>query len=419
MFQIFTIRSWQARTRRTTVSVSGCLCGLVIAGNASASSPPECRSSQAVTIPVQIISNLPFMQGRVNGSRSLSVILDTGAALTIVSPEVANEVDLKSAKSVQAGGFGKGSDQTLHLVNSAALAWGSADTELRLSNEQIAVLPIDYIGAQVGRLTDALFGSNVFQHFRVALDYERQKVSFASFDEPCTPNAQAIPIDIVGNAPVVDAEIASRDGTLVKARFLVDIGTTGAAILSKQFLAAHPEVLAGRSLVASPPFSAVGGKIESKLVRLSRLRFGGYDLDEPVAVIPEQASGLLANPQLAGLLGGEILNRFTVTWDYRSRRMWLVPNSRLNDPFRSDASGLHLIAKGPGLSQVYVDAVLPGSPASRAGVRAGDRVISINNKPRRLWQMVRDLTLAGSTATFALRRDGKLLRLTVLLEKLI
>ncbi len=395
------------------------MCVLSNGTGASARSPHKCRSTAEVTIPVDIVSNLPIMTGRVNGSQLLNVILDTGAALTVVSPEVAVRAGLKSDTSVAASGFGQGSDQTLRLVNSAALTWGPKNAGMRLSNERIAILPIDYIGAQIGHPVDALFGSNVFQHFRVTLDYARQKVSFAKFGEPCKPDAMAIPINTAGNVPTVEAAIAGSDGSLVTAKFVVDIGTTGAAIISKRFLDQHPGLLAGHALVVAPPFSAVGGDISSKLVRLSALRIGEFDLHGPVAVVPDQPTGVLASPGIAGLLGGEILNRFTVTWDYRSQRMWLIPNSRLNAPFEADASGLHLVAKGNALARIYVDAIVPGSPAALAGVRAGDRIVSINNRPRPLWEMMRALTGAGSTVTLSIERNGTLLRLPVALKKLV
>jgi len=419
MFQELTRNHWLLHVASNAFLLGASTCGLSISTSVLARSPYNCRSAAEVRVPVDIVSNLPIMTGRVNGSKSLNVILDTGAALTVVSPEVAVRAGLKSDTSVAASGFGQGSDQTLRLVNSAALTWGPKNAGLRLSSERIAVLPIDYIGAQIGHPVDALFGSNVFQHFRVTLDYARRKVSFAPFGEPCKPDAVAIPIDTAGNVPIVEAAIAGSDGSLVIAKFVVDIGTTGAAIISKRFLDQHPELLAGYALVVAPPFSAVGGNISSKLARLSTLRIGDFNLHGPVAVIPDQPTGILASPDIAGLLGGEILNRFTVTWDYRSQRMWLVPNSRLNTPFEADASGLHLVAKEKALARVYVDAIVPGSPAAHAGVRVGDRIISINNRPRPLWEMMRDLTVAGSTVTLSIERNGTLLRLPVALKRLV
>lgn len=419
MFQSHLRKRLPFHSMRKASSVGITIAGLVMSASASANLPTDCRPASEVTIPVQIISNLPIMVGRVNGSPSLNVILDTGAALSVVSPETAAKAGLKSGTPIAADGFGHGSDQTLRLVDAAALTWGLNDASMRLSSEQVAVLPIDYIGAQIGHQIDALFGSNVFQHFRVTLDYARKNVRFAPFDEPCTPGTVAIPIEIAGNVPIVEAAIASSDGSLIKAKFVVDIGTTGAAILSKRFLDEHPELLAGHALAVAPPFSAVGGEVSSKLVRLSSLRIGTFDLDGPVAVIPEQPTGVLANPAIAGLLGGEILNRFTVTWDYRSRRMWLVPNSRLNAPFEADASGLHLVAKGTALAQVYVDAIVPDSSAEHAGMKVGDRIVSINNRPLRLWEMMRDLSAAGSTVSLSVERNSKLLRIPVALARLV
>jgi membrane-associated protease RseP (regulator of RpoE activity) len=187
---------------------------------------------------------------------------------------------------------------------------------------------------------------------------------------------------------------------------VVDIGTTGALIISKQFMDAHPELSAGHRWAEAPSASAVGGTIQFKLIRLTGLVLGPFRLNSPIAVVPEKASGVLATPGLAGLLGGEVLNRFTVTWDYQSRRMWLVPNRRLDRPFEADASGVHLVARGASLTEIYIDEVLSGSAADQAGLRVGDRIVAANGRTQRLWELGKILMRSGSVVSLTVARDG-------------
>jgi len=332
--------------------------------------------------------------------------LDSGAGISVVDPRVASELGLLSAGSVQAGGFGQGTDQTLHLVDQVDLKLGAPGNELDLSSQTIAVLPIDYIGSQTGHRTDALFGHNLFKNFRITVDYARQKAVFAPFEARFRGGGVAIPIDVSGNVPVVELTLTGEKGVEVKTRFVVDIGTTSALIMSKQFLDAHPELTTGKTWVKAPSASAVGGVIEFNLIRLAGMALGPFRLDGPIAAVPTKSSGVLATPGLAGLLGGEVLNRFTVTWDYQRGQMWLVPNDRLHRRFEADASGLHLIARGTSLDEIYVDQVLAGSPADRAGLRAGDRIKAAEGKSPRLWELGKLLMRSGSVVRLTIARDN-------------
>jgi predicted aspartyl protease len=404
----------KVKTAGALLTVMGVALKSLAASPASAPSSPI-----SVSVPIDLVSNLPFLPVRVNGSEALSGILDSGAGISVVDPHVANTLGLLSAGSVQAGGFGQGTDQTLHLVDHANLTLGSPGKELSLSNQAIAVLPIDYIGSQTGRRTDALFGSNIFQGFRVTVDYEHRKAVFASFDAPFQGTGYAIPIDVTDNVPVVDVTLSGENGVETKTKVVVDIGTTGALIISKQFMDAHPELSAGHSWVDAPSASAVGGTVQFKLIRLTGLKLGPFRLSAPIAVVPGKASGVLATPGLAGLLGGEVLNRFTVTWDYQSGRMWLVPNGRLHRPFEADASGLHLVARGARLEEIFVDEVLSGSAADQAGLRVGDRIVEADGRALRLWELGKILMRSGSVVSLTIARDGAERRVLLHLKALL
>ena len=97
--------------------------------------PKAVSSAQTLplTIPVQIASNLVYVQGRVNDSRQMSVILDTGASLSIVAPTVAKEIGLHASGSAEAAGFGHGSSESLQIVENAHLKWGNEGSDLQLS----------------------------------------------------------------------------------------------------------------------------------------------------------------------------------------------------------------------------------------------------------------------------------------------
>jgi len=130
-----------------------------------------------ITIPIQVADNLVYMQGRINGSQPLSVVLDTGSSVSIVSPAVAQEIGLRSSGSTQAAGIGHGGNQSLQFVENARLQLGSGDSLLDLDGQRIAILPIGYVGAEaglrVGDVITALDGKRDMPLWRVADDLKK------------------------------------------------------------------------------------------------------------------------------------------------------------------------------------------------------------------------------------------------------
>src|ERR1700679_2797818 len=182
------------------------------------------------------------MQGQVNRSGPLNVVLDTGSSFSIVDPSVAQAAGLTSSQSVEAAGIGKGASQTVHLFEDSELQWGNPTNPLQLFHQKGAMLPIHYISEQVGKRTDAIFGSNLFLNYTIAVDYQQQRATFTSTDSETRPSGTAIPIEIFGNVPFVEVTIQRDDGERVSGRFVADSGTAGAMILSKKFLEAHPRL---------------------------------------------------------------------------------------------------------------------------------------------------------------------------------
>lgn len=89
----------------------------------------------------------------------------------------------------------------------------------------------------------------------------------------------------------------------------------------------------------------------------------------------------------------------------------LLPNLMNNGRLVRGWLGLNVQEAGDGDARVPVVVdVFPGSPAAQGGVRPGDRVVGINDKPvKRYQQLLRKIALLapGSTVKLDLSRDGK------------
>lgn len=355
------------------------------------------------------------MQGKVNNSAPLDVVLDTGSGVTIVSPSVVQTTGIGSSHTLEAAGIGKGSSSTVHVLDDCELQWGNYPGELRLFHQEAASIAIDYVSAGVGKRVDAFFGSNLFLHYTVTTDYERERTTFTPLGFGPSPPGSPIPIKIMGNVPYVEATIEGEDGKEISGLFLLDSGTAdakGAIVLSKTFLVAHPGLIAEANLVDAPAVTAVGGVIQFKLARVPHLNLGPFHFSEVVAAVPDASSGVLARANIAGFIGAGILRRFTVTWDYTHSLMFLLPNRGLEAPFETDASGTHLLSPGPKYQAVVIDSVLPNSPAALAGLEAGDEILSVDGvSGAPLWKFSDALRKAGTTVVLEVRRKTTTLKI--------
>ena len=83
---------------------------------------------------------------------------------------------------------------------------------------------------------------------------------------------------------------------------------------------------------------------------------------------------------MAGIIGGEVLRRFTVVFDYSRNQMILEPNVHFAEPYEFDLAGLMPVAEGANLDVFRVYHVIDGSPAQEAGVRTGDVISAIDGR---------------------------------------
>jgi C-terminal processing protease CtpA/Prc len=95
----------------------------------------------------------------------------------------------------------------------------------------------------------------------------------------------------------------------------------------------------------------------------------------------QDRKGAFASNEFSGVIGGELLGRFKVIFDYAHKRLYLEPNSRLADVFEYDMSGIRMEAEGEDLKTFRVKRVAEKSPAFEAGVRQGDVILAVDGKP--------------------------------------
>jgi len=102
--------------------------------------------------------------------------------------------------------------------------------------------------------------------------------------------------------------------------------------------------------------------------------------------------------------------------------MILEPGPAIDRPSETEMLGLTFLASGPDFKTLTVHALVPGSPAEQAGLRVGDRIVSVDGVPiadislEQLWQL---RTAAGRTVKVGVERDRVPLVVTIRIRRQI
>jgi len=377
------------------------------------------QARNPVRVPCELVHEMFYVRASVNGSAPLWLNLDTGASHSVVDPTVAKTLHLQEGGGGDASGIGRGQGTRFGRVSGATIQIADAV----LPNQMLLTLSMNYLASSIGHVTDGSLGSNIFANYVVRTDYLRRKVSFfdpSSFEPPRT--ALSMPLTLRDNMPYIDAAIKLPDGTSARGTFLIDSGMIGAAVsINDWFLNEHPELSSIRSL-EMPPVQVVGGTFRYRLCRLQSLSIGQYTLDEPIAVLPDLASGVDTDRTIIGTIGADALSRFTDTFDYTGRRLFLTANKQVHLPFETDMSGLKLTTEPPLFDRFLVDGVTSGSPADQAGIRDGDVIAAIDGHPASgltLERIQYEFQQLNGVHHLIVERSGKQLRVDLKLRRLV
>ena len=336
------------------------------------------QTASPISIPIELATRHVIVKATVNKSRPLSFVLDTGADTAIVRSDVAKELGLTLEGTVNIGGAGPGT-QSGSLVRNAT--WSLVGLH-NFSQPVALTLPLIDLSTAMGRDIDGIIGGTFIREFVVELDYQALKVTLhdrATFEY--SGRGAVLPLEFTNGHPVVTGIVTPLGGQPLNQRFLLDIGSGGALVLHSPFVAEQNLLGPGSMTIRAIGGAGAGGQTAGRIGRVEALQLGPYTLKQPITMFSQDKAGAFASAVVSGNIGAQIANRFRLFFDYGRRRLILEPLATLDDPFDRAFSGITLRAAAPDYRVFRVRNVLEASPASEAGIEAGDVLVSIDDKP--------------------------------------
>jgi PDZ domain/Aspartyl protease len=364
-------------------------------------------------VPFELINRHIVIGATVNGSAPLSFVLDTGDKLAIVDLGRARQLGLALGREARVGGLGS-SQLTGYFVTGATVTVPAVP---RAAQPVVLALPLAPLASRLGHDFDGLLGADFIRQFVVEIDYAARTVTLhdpAEFHYTGSGEVVSIHFNAAGH-PVIQASVTPLGGEPIAATFLVDIGAGTGVSLHSPFAAAHHLPAAADPTIRAIGIRGAGGEGSGRFGRLASFRIGALTLSRPLALFSEDTAGAFANAAIDGNVGYDILRRFRVFLDYTHERMILEPAAGFDAPFARPMTGFVFETAPADFHRFTVTAVLQSSPASEAGVRAGDEIAAIDGRP------ASDLTLTAIADLFEqpvarrlrLRRGGQVVEVVL------
>jgi hypothetical protein len=349
-------------------------------------------------IAFDLVNNHIYADGSIDGKKA-RFLVDTGGA-NVLTPAAAQKFGIVGEGKLAGRGVG---DETVDVAFAHA-------KEVRLGGAVLAkpVFAIIDLGALPkveGVECDGLVGYEMFRRFGVTIDYAGHTLTLAEPAKFAPPaGSTAVPFDLDDRIPIVSGTL---DGLPV--RMSVDTGSRSSLTMHAPFVREHDLVAKYHAAPDAVVGWGVGGASRGRPARLGTLMLGDHAVVGSAGDFYTGDKGSFSNPDLSANLGGGVLRRFTVAFDYSARRMYLAPNADFGKPDAFDRSGLFLLGDGDAFKVVDV---AQDSAAARIGMKNNDRVVAIGGEKvstRSLaeWRArLRELPV-GTRVKVDFQRDGK------------
>lgn len=292
---------------------------------------------------------------------------------------------------------------------------------LKIKNATFVALSLDSLQLGAGERIDGILAGDLFNRFVVDINYAARVVKFHA------PNTfqyhgrgVTLPIKVEHNSPWVDVTVMQAGSEEVEGKFLIDTGAGASIYLDQPFVAIHKFLMPLRTLEASGV--SVEGEAREHIGRLKQIRLSKFVINNSLARFSQNSTGEQAGVGYAGTVGGGVLRRFRIIFDYSRQQIILEPSAQFPEPDEMTMSGLGIVSTGSDSNKFGISSIYENSPASEAGLQVGDIITAINGEPAskytqdQLSQMFRQ---EGRIYTLSVVRGKETINVKITLRRII
>lgn len=399
---------------------------------------PKYKKYQKVKF--QLVNNLIIIPLEVNGSK-LSFILDSGVSSPILF-NIAEQDSIQINKVSEITINGLGSGEPIKALSSKENRFRLGDIQ---NNDQRLFVVLDKdknFSPKLGIPIHGIIGYDLFRDFVVEINYAKKVLRFfrpKEYVHKKPKKADVLPLHVIGKKAYVDGLVYLQKGHKVPVKLLVDSGSSDAIWLFESDSIQVPDKNYNDFLG-----SGLNGSVFGKRSMVNALQIGSYVLKDAKTSFPDMIhyENIANLGGRNGSVGGQVLKRFNMIFDYRGGTITLKKNGNFNKPFQYNMSGIEIQHDGVRyiseritnrknqeaeeqadtfgnvqllfesrtrlslVNEIVVSGIRAGSPAKDAGLQEGDVILAVNGKKVYSYKLQEIMQMLNE-------REGKRVRLLI------
>lgn len=381
-------------------------------GTAQGFDLPQGQKFQKVKF--QLINNLIIIPMEINGSE-LSFILDSGVGRPILfNISDQDSIQINNVSEITIRGLGQG--EPIQALRSRNNFFKMGKVENR--NQQLYVVMDKDLNfsPSLGIPVHGIIGYDLFCDFVVEINYGSNIIKFYDpefYQYKNSKRDETLPLHIIKKKAYIDGTVYLSTRGEVPVKMLLDTGSSDSIWLFEDENIEIPDKsyddFLGRGL---------SGNIFGKRTMVNSIKIGRFTLKNAKAAFPDMESfgDIVSLGNRNGSVGGEVLKRFNIVFDYPGNKITFRKNRNFKLPFQYNMSGIQLqhnglryvsesISNARGIvendkkgsfgnvqilfeaqtrlslvPEIVVSGIRAGSPAETAGLQEGDVILAVNGK---------------------------------------
>lgn len=381
--------------------------------------PAAQKPNEPVVIPFELASRHILIKTSINNSAPLWFIFDTGDKVAIIDLSRAQSLGLNLQGEINVGGGGEGTMKGSYVRDASLNVLG-----VEGHPQPVALaLPLKGMAPRFGHDIDGIIGGDFIKDFVVEIDYSTRVLRLHNKDKfEYSGPGEIVPVSFInGGYPIILAELIVSGRQPLKGKFVIDVGSGGSLMLNRPFVEEENLLSAAPKTIRLMGAGGAGGKVSGRVGRLAGLKIGKLQVDEPSTAFSTDKGGAFGTSQIQGNIGHQILSKFKLFLDYGRERLIFEPNDSFKKPIAPAASGLVIVAEGSDYRTFRVDELLEDSPATEAGLKPGDILLSVDGRPSAVLTltMLHEIFETPSPHKLSVRRGEQTLQLTLTPRRLV
>lgn len=301
--------------------------------------------NRRIAIPFKLINNLTFIPVKVNGVELL-FLLDTGVSETILFGfEDTEMLHLNQIEKISIQGLG-GNEAVQGIRSSGNIL----SINKIVSKNHLLYLILDpsfNLSAYVGVNINGIIGSSFFENHFVQIDYSNKMIHLYNLNSNFEKKIQKytkVPLLIEKRKSYLNARVKMNNSE-VDVKLLVDSGNSDAIWL---FDEVSDKVQVPQKHFDDYLGQGLSGVVEGKRARIDVFSIANFDFEAPIVAFPNFSSikHISFSSNRLGSIGGEILKRFLVVFDYTNGLLYLKKNKFYKNKFYYNKSGIEVWRTG-------------------------------------------------------------------------